>query len=372
METARAWVKICLLTLSIYSYTAAGGKIPQETEEIMDTIVVHGMVLYGKVVSLGNEHLSFKLNYAKGINRIKYSDIDSIYTKYNYHISYKRIDIDGKVVGIEENQYLKIIDAEGNQRTVKIADIDNFVMSIHDDDSFENKIRNRFPYTKGTVHIGFEKENSNRKKNKMDILINTRYKKAESEVLFYLDYAYETTQTEETPQVLNKDELSSFLTYKYHTTNHAFYYGTLLAEYDKPRHINNAFVPSLGYGYRFKFGQNRWVEPSVGIGHASIDYTGDTYEDKAFAVAALNLFVKYQADDLPLIRTLITDGFFLYYPSIEGFNKDWIMRSNLNFTVPLFDFFSVKLSFDFINDSNPDPTVGNNKTTTKLLFGLDF
>jgi hypothetical protein len=48
------------------------------------------------------------------------------------------------------------------------------------------------------------------------------------------------------------------------------------------------------------------------------------------------------------------------------------MRGNLNFTVPLFDFFSIKLAFDFINDSNPDPNVGNNKTTTKLLFGVDF
>jgi len=27
-------------------------------------------------------------------------------------------------------------------------------------------------------------------------VINTRYKKAESEILFYLDYAYETTQVE--------------------------------------------------------------------------------------------------------------------------------------------------------------------------------
>ena len=44
----------------------------------------------------------------------------------------------------------------------------------------------------------------------------------------------------------------------------------------------------------------------------------------------------------------------------------------VNFTVPLFDFLSVKLAFNLINDSNPNPDVGNNKTTTKLLFGVDF
>jgi len=352
----------------------AGGKIaaPSEKEVIRDTIVVHGMVLHGKVVGLGSERLSFKLNYADGVNRIKYSDIDSIYTKYNYHISYKRIDIEGKVVAIEDGAYLKVIDSKGDKRTIKIADIDNFVMSVQDDDSFENRVRNKFPYTKGNVAVGFEIENGNSKKDKIDILVNARYKKAESEIQFYLDYAYETTETETTPKVQNKDELASFLTYQYHITNNAFYYGTVAAEYDKPRHINHQYVPSIGYGYRFKFGKEKWLEPSIGLGHAWVDYTGETYRDKQFAVAALNLFGKYQWENVPAIRTLITDGFILYYPSLEGIDKDWIMRSNLNFTVPLFDFFSVKLAFDFINDSNPNPEVGNNKTTTKLLFGLDF
>jgi hypothetical protein len=73
-----------------------------------------------------------------------------------------------------------------------------------------------------------------------------------------------------------------------------------------------------------------------------------------------------------MINTLILDGFLVYYPSIENPNQDWIFRSNLNFTVPLFDFLSVKLAFNLINDSNPNPDVGNNKTTTKLLFGVKF
>ena len=352
----------------------AGGKISpaSEKEEIRDTIVVHGMVLHGRVVGLGPERLSFRLNYATGVNHIKYADIDSIQTRYNYHISYKRIDIEGRVVAIEDGKYLKVVDADGHDRTIKITDIDNFVMSVQDDDSLENRIRNKFPYTKGSVAVGFEKENGNSKKDKIDILINGRYKKAESEIMFYLDYAYEMTETENTPQVLNKDELASFLTYKYHTTNHAFYYGTLLAEYDKPRHIDSAFVPSIGYGYRFKYGKAKWIEPSIGLGYASVDYTDSLYQDKSFSVMALNLFGKYQMENVPMIKTLITDGFLLYYPSIEDVGEDWIMRGNLNFTVPLFDFFSVKLAFDFINDSNPDPEVGNNKTTTKLLFGVDF
>jgi putative salt-induced outer membrane protein YdiY len=353
------------------SSSMAYGDASSKKEEIRDTIVVHGMVLHGRVMGLGPERLSFKLNYANGINHIKYADIDEIHTKYNYHISYKRIDIEGRVVAIEDNEYLKVLDSDGNRRTIKIADIDNFVMSVHDDDSLENRIRNQFPYTKGTVSIGFEKENGNSHKNNIDILINTRYKKAESEIQFYMDYAYETTQTDDTPSTLNKDELSSFLTYKYHVTNHTFYYGTMLAEYDKPRHINSAFVPSAGYGYRFKFAKSKWLEPSVGIGYANIRYS-ESYTDRKFPVLALNLFGKYQWEDVPLVKTVIADGFVLYYPGLDRSEDYWIFRSNFGLTVPLFDFFSVKLSFDLINDSNPDPEVGNNKAVTKLLFGLDF
>ena len=62
----------------------------------------------------------------------------------------------------------------------------------------------------------------------------------------------------------------------------------------------------------------------------------------------------------------------MYYPSLENVGEDWVLRSNLTFAIPLFDFFSVKLAFDLRNDSNPDPSIGNNKTETDILFGFSF
>jgi len=344
----------------------------EKKEPIRDRLVVHGMVLYGRVVGLGEEKLAFRLDYAEGINYIRYDDIDALTTRYNYHISYNRIDIEGKVLGIEEHKYLRVRDSDGNERTVAIADIDNFVMSVRDDDSLENRIRNRFPHTKGTLSLGLENDNGNSKKNKIDIVVNTRYKKAQHEVQFYLDYAYETTETEANPKVTNKDELAAFLTYRYHMTNADFWYVTMGAEYDKPRHIRQQYVPSVGYGKRFRYGKEKWLEPSIGLGYATVRYT-DTYEDKYFATAAFNLFGRYRMEEIALLRSLTVDGFLLYYPGIDGrFADEWILRSNVTFSVPLLDFFSVKLAFDLINDSNPNLEVGNNKTTTKLLFGVDF
>lgn len=340
-------------------------------EEIKDTIVVHGMVLHGRVMNFGPEKLSFKLLYSDGVNYIPYEDIESISTKYNYRISFKRMDIEGRVVGIEDNTYIKVMEGD-NERTIKIADIDNFVTAVSDDDSFENRVRNKFPYTNGNINIGFEIENGNNKKNQMDVLLNLRFKQAEHAFNLYVDYQYDTTKTVDTEEILNKDELVGILGYQNHFQNNLFYYGTFSADYDRPRHILNRRIPSAGYGYRYKFSKDTWLEPSAGLGYVATSYTDELYPDKNFVAASLNLFGKYSVDEVPYINSLIVNGFLMYYPSLENVGEDWVMRSNLTFAVPLFDFFSVRLLFDLKNDSNPDPSVGNNATTTKLLFGLDF
>lgn len=360
-----------LFTLSGLLFAGVKVKEPSQKEEIKDTIVVHGMVLYGRVVTLGPEKLSFRLLYSEGLNHIAYKDIDSISTKYNYHISFKRMDIEGRVIGIEDNKYLKVMEGE-NLRTIRIADIDNFIMSVTDDDSFENRVRNKFPYINGDISVGLELEDGFNKKNKMDIQLKLRHKQAEHEVNLYMDYAFETTETEDSPLVQNKDELVGILNYKNHFSNDAFYFTRFTADYDRPRLIHSRYIPAVGFGRRYKFAKEKWLEPSIGLGYAFTRYTDETLEEREFSVAAMQLYGKYQIDDIALISTLIVDGFLVYYPSLEHADEDWIFRSNVNFTVPLFDFLSVKLSVNHINDSNPNPNVGNNKTTTNLLFGINF
>lgn len=359
------------LFFTIFLYSGGTIEKASEEEEIKDTIVVHGMVLHGQVMNIGPKRLSFKLLYSEGINRIAYKDISSIHTKYNYHISFKRMDIEGRVVGIEDNKYLKIMEGD-KERTVKIADIDNFVMSVSDDDSFENIVRNTFPYTKGNINFGFEIDDGSSRKKELDLRLNLRHKQAEHEFKLYVDYEYDRSKTEDTAEVVNKDELVGILTYQNHFQNNQFYFATIAADYDRPRHIQNRYIPSVGYGYRFKHDDSKWLEPSIGVGYATTRYVDEIYPDKNFAAAALNLAGKYQFDDVAYINSLIIDGFLMYYPSLEDMGEDWISRANVNFTIPLFDFLSLKLAYTWRNDSNPDPEIGNNKTTTKLFFGFDF
>jgi len=366
------FIVMFLLTFSTHAGGYINGEKSSEKEEIIDTIVVHNMTLYGKIVKISPEKLSFRLQYSEGLSHFSYRDIDSISTKYTYHISYNRIDIVGRIVAIEDNKYLKVIGTDNHERTVKIADIDNFVMSVNDDNSFENRVRNRFPYTKGNINVGFQLEDGSTVKNSVDVLLNLLHKQAQHEVRFYLDYEYETRETETTPKYDYTDELVGILTYQNHFKNDQFWFASLAADYDRPRFLKNRYIPSLGYGYRFEFDKSIWLQPTLGAGYVTTQYTNELYPNKNFAAAAVGLNGKFRMDDVAWINTFIIDGFLAYYPSLENPEKDWVFRSNLNFTIPLFDFLSVKLAWNLVNDSNPAPTVGNNKTTTKLLFGLDF
>jgi len=344
-----------------------------ENAKIKDKIVVHGMVLYGKVVDIGQDKLSFKLLYSTGISLFAYKDIDAIATQYSYHISFKRMDIVGKIEGIEPNkEYLKIREGK-DLRTIKIEDIDNIVISVNDDDSIENIIRNKMPHISGNINFGLEHETGSSQKNNTDILLNLQYKKAEHEMKLYLDYEFETTETVMTPKVKSKDELVGVFTYKNHFGNSSFWYGSIAGDYDRLRQIKQRVVPAVGLGYRYKFNKERWLEPSLGIAYARTKYVDPSlYPEKRFTAAAIGLSGKFQVDDFMYFNSIILNGFFMYYPCIEDPREDWIFRANLGLTIPLFEFFSVKFLYTMINDSNPDPEVGNNKNTTKLLFGFDF
>ncbi len=359
-------------TSAVSAGTTFSNDNPSEAEEIKDTIVVHGMTLYGKIVKIGPDRLSFRLLYSEGLSHFAYKDIESITTKYTYHISYNRMDIEGRVVAIEDNTHLKVVQKDNTERTVRIASIDNFIMSVNDDDSFENRVRNRFPYTKGNINLGFKIEQGSTIKNSVDVQFNIRHKQAEHEIKLYVDYEYETRETEITPKYDYTDELVGILTYNNHFKNDQFWYVSMAADYDRIRFVKNRYIPSLGYGYRFEFGKLAWLEPTIGLGYANTKYVGELYPEKSFAAGALGLSGKYRMNDIAFINTFIIDGFMIYYPSLENPDLDWIFRSNLNFTIPLFDFLSVKLSVNHINDTNPADNVGNNKTTTNLLFGLDF
>jgi hypothetical protein len=172
---------------------------------------------------------------------------------------------------------------------------------------------------------------------------------------------------------VNTDELSIMLIDQYFYDSDDFVFAALMGEYDRPRSVDARLVPGIGYGQHFRLGKDRWVQPWIGLGYVWTRYTeDDLYPESKYTAAILGLKAEYNMEDVYLINRFKIDGKILYFPSITDPNEDWLTRAYLGFTVPVYEFFTMKLSFDWINDSNPDPSIGNNKTKTNLLFGVEF
>jgi len=364
-------ISFIFLFTTVMSAAAIENK-KDENEIVLDTIHVNGMVLKGKITNLGPEKLSFSLVNIDGNNYIPYKDIDSIHSKYHYNISYRDKKISGKVVGIV-NQEAFEIESKGEIKVVKISEIDHFAMSLEDDNSVDNRVNHTLPYISGNVHLGLEFEDGGRKQDSIDINIDLLRKKANNEIYFYFDYEFETTEKSGGPKVETEDELTAILGYRYFYDENNFLYTGVSGEYDRPRNIDARFVPEAGYGHRFRLGKGKWIQPWLGLAYVWTRYVDkDIYPNNEYTAAALGLNGVYQFDNLMFINKLKIDGEIAYYPSLENVGDDWLMRSRFGLTIPLYKFFSIKLKYEWINDSNPDPSIGNNKTTTNILFGFDF
>ena len=355
------------------SYASANtAKTKDQKEPLMDTIHVNGMVLKGKITKLNPTTLSFKLANIEGVNHIPYKDIEAIHTNYRYNIFYDNEKLTGRIVGLIDKDSLQV-NTNGATTLVRIDSIDHFSMSREDDRSKKKHVSHTLPYTSGNFHIGFEFESGARVKNKTNVNTNITRKKGRNEGYLHLLYAYESTETPDTPEVTNKDEFSMALGNRYYYDPDNFFFGGLLGEYDLPREIDLRLVPNAGYGYDYKLGKDGVIKPQIGLAYVWTRYLHeDLYPDSSYVAAALGINGKYTFSDVKYIDTLTLDGRYIYYPSLEDFREEWISRANMGLTIPLYEFITMRFDFLWINDSNPAPSIGNNKTQTNFMLGVDF
>ena len=349
-----------------------------QARQLVDTIVVKGSVLQGKINQLTSEYISFELIYGEGNIRIKYSDVESLITEHEYHIYFDGKETQGYITEIRDHAFLMIQHGE-IEELITISKIDRFVISENEDPSFENRMRNTFPYLSGNVDVGIEYESGNNIKNKLKIGGHLEHKYTVHKTIFDILYSYEVTETIDSPEVLNKNELYTFLEHNYAFTKNDFLFGEIGYDFDVPRGVDGRIYPSLGYGYRIGTGKKRWIQFKVGAGYVWETFIDDPIFNIApedlenrYAAGFFGVDAEYEVRDLALLNRILFGATFFYMPGIEDLTHNWLLRYSASASIPLSKALDLKIIARQVADNNPSPDVGNNKYTFDLYLSLRF
>ena len=342
---------------------------------LIDTIVVKGSVLQGRIDQLTSDYISFKLIYGSGSIRINYADVESLVAEHEYHIYFDGKETLGTISGIKDHAFLRIQHGEVEE-LITISKIDRFVISEKEDTSIENRLRNTFPYWNGNVDLGLEYENGVNQKRKIKIEAHIERKRAEFKTIFDASYAYEITKTTDTAQVINKKELYSFLEQDYAFSDEDLLFAEIGYDFDEPRYVDKRFYPSAGYGYRLQEDKTHWVQFKVGAGFVYEDFLASDSNHSAsvnqYVAGLFAIDATYKFDDMFLVDNVLLIGHFFYMPGLRGPQQNWLLRYSVTGLIPLSKSLAFKVVARQITDDNPAANVGNNKLTFDLYLSLRF
>ncbi len=348
----------------------------------VDTIIIRGgTVLQGKISELTDKYVEFSPLYGIGTIRIHYKNIERITTEHKYHIFYNGKETTGQIVSIKDHAFL-IIQHDGIKEYVKIANIDRFILSVKENDTLENRLRNRFPYTRSSIDIGIERETGVKYNRKLTFDYHLTRRKVRHREILDLHYAYETTTTS-LPQgevkSLDKKDLHITAEENILIDPQQFWFAQLGYDFDQPRKIRYRLYPAVGYGYRFLFGPETWLQFKTGAGYvyeSFYPYATQNFDQHMnnhdYSAAFIGIRAKNHFYNLWLFKELILLGNIFYMPSLTYPSHDWLSRSTFTIEVPINTMLSLKWVYRIINDDNPVPEVGNNKTTTDLYFSIRY
>jgi len=335
----------------------------------VDTITVKGAVLQGQVVELNSEYLRFKLIYGHGSIRIDYDDIEQLMTEHEYNIFYKGKQTVGKIISIKDHTWL-VVQHDDIQETIKIENIDRFLLSTRENDSLINKIHNLFPYSKGYIDIGIEYESGSNVKNKLSVAAHFERKETVNRTFFDLLYNYERTGTVETSRVTNKNEWIISLEQNYYLTKKRFLFAQAGYDYDRPRGITRRTYPALGVGERFEKDLDSWLQIKVGAGAVFEKFVA--YGSKQYAAAYFGINGRYTTEIFFLVDRLIFDADLFYMPSFTDRSDDWLARFKGSVSLPIGETLALRFVVRQVLDNNPSPEVGNNKFTMNLYLSFVY
>lgn len=355
----------CMLCITSHARSDDGNTTASGV--VVDTLTVKGAVLQGQVTGLTSDGLSFSLVYGQGSISIPFENIEQLSTEHYYHIFYNGKASDGKIVSIHNHHWLVVED--GNTQTlIDVRDIERFILSVHDDDSFSNQLHNALPFWSGNLDIGLEIEEGGVRKRKLDLNTRFEYNRLDHRLVIVGNREFDTQLTPgDENWSTSKDQYLFSIEDNYYVNRkrEELLFVSSGFERDAVRQIKHRIYPAAGIGYRRTFSEGFWVNMQAGAGGVFDTYTA--YGRENYAALYIGAESMYRFDRGPVLRAKV-----MYMPSLLHERSAWLFRFTGSLTVPVTEMFALKFIMEDIDDNNPYPDVGNNKVTTNFALSFNF
>jgi hypothetical protein len=328
-----------------------------------DEIVVKGDKLRGTVVGVTATTIEFETLYGKGKISVPIADVERVETEGTYLFAHgDDEETKGKIVGVEEDAVL-VGDAPADAVRIQ-ADSIHLVLS---DKAIEESplvaAKAKLQYWSADLDLGFSLARGTVDSETFNAGLQLERRKAPTRFLLGFGALYGTQDERGQESTTTVDQYVGYVRGEYDFTERFFGYGNGYMEYNGVQRLSIRGIPEAGAGYKIWKSEEKdssdFVAATIGGSWVYERFFGGL-DQNYFAIAfggEAQVLLPYDA---------VFTGTVTYLPAVDDFANDFLIRSQAQLRIPVWEQLSFYFSVADDYDSTPAPDTSFNYLTTSV------
>jgi len=333
------------------------------TAALAAEIRVKGLDLEGSVVGFTSEGVEFETIYGKGTIVISWTDVERLKPDKEFVILHGEDGIAmGRIWGLTDDELL-VGDSLENASRIPVVQISRSLTREQYETSRLEAMRVSYRYWKANFDLAFAYTQATTETNSFAVGLEFRRKKKPTELFLAAYYRYATTQKQGEPSIKNEDRFFAPARLDYDLSDRLFGFGAVSAERDEIQQIKFRTDPTAGLGYRFVKREKLIISGRTGPGYVYQKFFDGRTDDYFAILFGGDLDATLPYDSKLRVRVV-------YLPSVTDWTENYIVRGNLDWTVPIIGWLDFK--FTIFDTYNSQPPLGTQKNSMTTTAGLSF